>query len=1152
MYSVIKKYCENENTNGLFLMDLPTGFGKTHNVIQYIFDAVCDKKNENKKYFFITNLKKNLPDKKLRELFEKKGQKELFEEKFLYLNSNAELAIEGFKKNPALEKRVPSDIKDWEETKFFFQDLRDILKQRNGKQNGFSEISSSLENTFAVKIERDFRHRVEQQLYSEYRKKEDRINAVLFGERWSWLGELYESTKTSKKQIIFLSAKKFVTKNDTIVESPYFFYSNDILDNSVVFIDEFDAAKNDFLDNIIDDGIREKIDFIDLFTDIHLVLNQRRFQKDLLRKSQWYEGRKYGSTAVSSIIEGFANKANEIADQYHLICDIRTKRDQEVSKNFLFQDNIQFHTIANDRKYISVTHFESEDLNQIEVSENETGENSYSIQKMLSKVRGFISFFQIGIWRLAYNLFRFRSENHIGDGDFTFEAALSSVLRDFRLKAPHISYLKTQILQETRKSGNDNLAKDYDLKFYSRGLRYYAFIDDSQNDLQSVVMMFGFNNTPEKILLNTCERAKVVGISATATIPSAIGNFNLDYLKEQLCSNFQEMSKEDRIRLQIDFNQSQFGYKDVKIHTELLGKDVCNQYDEKIWKNIFSDDEVVRSAHDLVSESTPDNDKTGFHKERYYRIVLAYKKFFENKDIHSFLCILTTHPKDYKFKGLNKKSLLELFSYIDPDAERKVRWLKTENYDEDKSAICDELKTGKKLFVISAYATLGAGQNLQYKIPSRQLRSLVPVNNARRDDEKDFDAIYLDNPTNLLVNINVDKLSQKDFVRFLFQMEYLQANGEISSDLMMAHIKRGFDAYSTGHKPNPRKGVDTVKNRSSVIQYATRSIIQAVGRICRTNNKSKNIYIYADSRIAENLDCCIADELILNKEFKSLLTTVENQQNKDIVRPSLELAAENKCMSVNGFIKNLLKEAWSDMTIDRWKDLREFALRNPTISKSLLIESKKNCFYAELPKKNNVLFYNQKNDYGSVKVSFESSRDFPCVESAADCRLDRLMAHPKIKRFFESNGYKTCFAPDDCIMVPTMYNNIYKGALGEVVGKFLFSILFESVELEEITDYSIYELFDFKVKGKPYYVDFKHWGPRTDVERDLMVEKIRGKAETCGCEKALVINILDEDKNPCHKYDDGRILAVPSLLKDNGTINANRCAHEEIRRFLEL
>ena len=41
MYNCIKNYCENEEENGLFLLDMPTGFGKTYNVISYIFDFFC-------------------------------------------------------------------------------------------------------------------------------------------------------------------------------------------------------------------------------------------------------------------------------------------------------------------------------------------------------------------------------------------------------------------------------------------------------------------------------------------------------------------------------------------------------------------------------------------------------------------------------------------------------------------------------------------------------------------------------------------------------------------------------------------------------------------------------------------------------------------------------------------------------------------------------------------------------------------------------------------------------------------------------------------------------------------------------------------------------------------------------------------------------
>ena len=251
MYEVIRNYCENEKTKGLFLMDLPTGFGKTHDVIQYIFDAVCDEKNKDKKFFFVTNLKKNLPEKKLRKLFEDNGRKDEFEQKFLYLNSNAELAIEGYKNSqkrtdrPPIKSRIPKDIWEWEETRFFFQDLQDILTQRENKSNGEFANSSSLENTFATKIERDFRHKAEMQLRSEFKKLEDRKKAVLQDERWSWLGEIYESTKTSDKQIIILSAKKFVTKNDTLIEAPYYFYTNKIMFHVVLYL-PYDLAQKLF------------------------------------------------------------------------------------------------------------------------------------------------------------------------------------------------------------------------------------------------------------------------------------------------------------------------------------------------------------------------------------------------------------------------------------------------------------------------------------------------------------------------------------------------------------------------------------------------------------------------------------------------------------------------------------------------------------------------------------------------------------------------------------------------------------------------------------------------------------------------------------------------------------------------------------------
>lgn len=113
---------------------------------------------------------------------------------------------------------------------------------------------------------------------------------------------------------------------------------------------------------------------------------------------------------------------------------------------------------------------------------------------------------------------------------------------------------------------------DFDLSFYENGFRYYAFENDTAHDMQSQIMMYSFQNTPEKTLLRFCEKAKVIGISATATVPSVIGNFDIAYLKDKMQKVFVSLTEEERHRLSAEFEESQQGYSDVSINVDLLGE----------------------------------------------------------------------------------------------------------------------------------------------------------------------------------------------------------------------------------------------------------------------------------------------------------------------------------------------------------------------------------------------------------------------------------------------------------------------------------------------------------------------------------------------------------------------------------------------------
>ena len=157
--------------------------------------------------------------------------------------------------------------------------------------------------------------------------------------------------------------------------------------------------------------------------------------------------------------------------------------------------------------------------------------------------------------------------------------------------------------------------------------------------MQSKIMMYSFPNTPEKLLLRFCERAKVVGISATATVPTVLGNFDLDYLLRKLQSTYYKIPKSEHERLEHDFHSSQEGYNDIRIHTELIG---TSGYSLQTWLSIFDDQELAECIHERLEREINSNNK--YVKERYFRIAKAFESFLEHDDIKSMLCLLTKHP----------------------------------------------------------------------------------------------------------------------------------------------------------------------------------------------------------------------------------------------------------------------------------------------------------------------------------------------------------------------------------------------------------------------------------------------------------------------------------------------------------------------------
>lgn len=294
------------------------------------------------------------------------------------------------------------------------------------------------------------------------------------------------------------------------------------------------------------------------------------------------------------------------------------------------------------------------------------------------------------------------------------------------------------------------------------------------------------------------------------------------------------------------------------------------------------------------------------------------------------------------------------------------------------------------------------------------------------------------------------------------------------------------------------------------------------------------------------------NDRLLNKEFIALLDKIKEQSSTQIEEASFENRASLLSVRVNKFINNMLREDWTDDRIVKWQQLRELVLRAPTMDAEQLSKNfiAKN-FYVEIPEKNNHLFYRQEEDYNNIEISFTKRKNFNLEVSDVASKLNILMSIPEIKTFFIKKGWATHFKTNDYIMSPALFNNIYKGALGEVVGRYLFWYVLK-LEMEEISDPNLFELFDYKLVNFPIYLDFKNWHETTIFKDEDMLNKIESKAAKCSCRFVIIANIVSEKEWEIHRMerDDLTIIEIPSLLTEKTTLTHNFKAWDEIRRCI--
>ena len=342
---------------------------------------------------------------------------------------------------------------------------------------------------------------------------------------------------------------------------------------------------------------------------------------------------------------------------------------------------------------------------------------------------------------------------------------------------------------------------------------------------------------------------------------------------------------------------------------------------------------------------------------------------------------------------------------------------------------------------------------------------------------------------------------------------------------------------ATGTDVKPLEVVLFMKDVHSDVLYT-----QMKGRGCRVisddklkevtpNADTKECYYIVDAVGVTDYDLSIVEQRMLNPEFAELVKVgkiyYNGQANENLDIAVMENRAGTLALKAMQII-NELKRNWTDDSIDYWKALRELCLMRPTLSrKNVEQNSQYQLVYMCAPGETTAYSYEQEGDYNkNINIKFDGSLSQKMSED--EVHLKEIMQIPGVKALFEKHGYATSFVPNEFILTPPMFNNIYKGALGEVVGKYILE-QYAGVTLQEMPP-EFFELFDYTL-GNGVYVDFKLWKETMLISAEEEKKNVLEKLDKCGGKRAVIINIMLDHNMQITSSDNGRIIEIPYLYR---------------------
>lgn len=1147
----------NDNVNGLFLCELPTGYGKTYTITNCMREYAANP-NNTRKIIYLTTLNKNLPEEDLKRAY---NDEKLYNKEVLRIRSNFDEVVDKIPVLDIPEEFISAEYYELEKT------IRNYTKIKNSNINDTQYQQMLVDNV--NRAERNFRHFVSDTLKKRFSNKKDKLKAIKNDANYKWIGALYPAVFTDERKIILMSISKFMKRNSVIVEPSYEFIKSPLFTDSIIIIDEFDATKSTIENELIERAVSVRENYISVFRQILRTLNTDYFSNNLKKAIDSIDYSKGNIITFAKL----KKEADEIADKYHTNLSIKVNENHiDRKQNFLFKD-ATYHSILNgNAKYIRATKDKEENIVKVFFEDKKTffenrKKDDIVIYSLLRDINRFLLHFRRFLFHWANEYMNIINNGRPFNADaMTIENAISTIVKKLELSNNQSKLLLGELCeQKINQKEKHNIPDD---SFYQKGIEIFEFEDsDSHFDFTNL-RFIKLYDTPEKIIGYISKHNAVIGLSATAEIPTVVGNYNLDYLRNYLENDFHSTPEDmkDRVKKQMFRLYEPYKDKGISLSTEVISTEYSESRSEDICRELFGNNDFAMICGNIIDNECEEI----YYRIRYCNILYAMVSFIKNTTLKSMLYLGMALPEENKASmnynlllGLMEKAIL--FCGLNYNATDTLFVLKSKNFEEDKKVLINKLEQGEKILIISSYSTIGAGQNLQYAVTDKtNYIELAECKNPKdkRHFTKDIDALYLGNITNLTTNIYTDeKITVNQLISMLVQIESLYENGEIKRSQLNSLIRTAFNSYSTGHTYENNE----LYKIKSIRMQATREVIQAVGRMCRTFVKNRNINIYIEDKLLEKIYSGELRKRIMSPELEAIAVLRETLGSDYSDERQRILNTAEKISSTGMWtIKGLLYRKWNERSMQIWHELRELVLTFPTANQSQYnADYNLKMLYITAGKKINKYLYSQYYDFDDVIIDFGTSKiDFQNSGRAKmkgitnetiiyeagekNSYLPYAMKYSGMREHFIKLCYATTFEKNMYMMSPVLFHNIYKGALGEVCGEFILSRE-RGMKLKLINDPDRFEFFDFELNDG-IYVDFKNWKPTYLQDRESTTERIRQKLDTIKGKRAYIINLVGNNNTKPTISCDGKIVEIPGLIDQDGkpiTTNINMIRSED-------